>query len=42
MLDMKYFTISAVIALLGSAPYAEAQSTDYEWQFRLTPYLWLA
>jgi len=39
---MKYFMKSAVIALLGSAPYAEAQSTDDEWQFQLTPYVWLA
>lgn len=39
---MKYFIISAIVALLGSASYAEAQSTDDKWQFKLTPYLWLA
>jgi len=42
MFDMKYFMISAVIALLGSAPYAEAQAVDDEWEFKLTPYVWLA
>jgi len=39
---MKYFAISAVIAMLGSASYAEEQPTDDKWQFKLTPYIWLA
>ena len=39
---MKKILIGAVIAMLGSASYAEAQSTDDEWQFHLAPYVWLA
>jgi hypothetical protein len=39
---MKNLLIVAAIAMLGSASYAEAQSTDDKWQFKLTPYLWLA
>jgi opacity protein-like surface antigen len=39
---MKHFLIGAVIAMLGSASYAEEQPADDKWQFKLTPYLWLA
>jgi hypothetical protein len=39
---MKHLLIAAVIAILGNASYAEAQTTDDKWQFTLTPYLWLA
>jgi hypothetical protein len=39
---MKHLLIAAAFALLASASYAEAQTTDDEWQFELTPYLWLA
>ena len=39
---MKHLLIAAVFALPGSASYAEEQATDDEWQFRLTPYVWLA
>jgi len=39
---MKHLLIAVSIAVIGSASYAEAQTTDDDWQFRLTPYLWLA
>lgn len=39
---MKRLLITTVLALLGSASYAEEQATGDEWQFKLTPYVWLA
>jgi len=39
---MKHLLTAAALALLASATSAEAQTTDDEWRFRLTPYIWLA
>lgn len=42
MITYRHFLAALVLAIACSAAYAETPATADEWQFQLTPYVWLA